>query len=215
MVLWQQIVLLLTGLIAIYMIKFFVDQQKNEDTAGMYNFYYMVSFTVLLVSGLLLIFMGWDILGLLGAGSQPSKFVAIVAGLIPFSLAIGLVMQYYPEYGKNTLIFFIVGLVLIATTKYAYATPPAWGKIVYPLFHAIAGLTLFTLPILTSKSGKAPQGFYNVTIGATVIGLGGMALSFIMNGKQLLFFSAEFVLLILAPVLFLTALFFMLGFTKK
>ncbi|MBL7022693.1 MAG: hypothetical protein ISR90_01360 [Candidatus Marinimicrobia bacterium] len=215
MALWQQGVLLLTGLIAIYMIKFFVDQQKNEGTAGTFNIYYMISFAVLLVSGLLLIFNGWDILGLFGEDSQPSKFVAIVAGLIPFSLAIGLVMQYYPEHGKNTLIFFIVGLLLIATTKYAYTTPPGWGKIVYPLFHAIAGFTIFFLPLFASKAGKAPAGFYNVTIGGTIIGIGGIALAFIMNGKQLLFFSADFVSLILAPVLFLTALFFMLGFTKK
>ncbi|MBT5420953.1 MAG: hypothetical protein HOK80_08670, partial [Candidatus Cloacimonetes bacterium] len=57
-------------------------------------------------------------------------------------------------------------------------------------------------------------GFINVTIGGTLIGLGGIALAFIKNGGQLLFFSPLVVLTIIAPLLFLTALFFALGLTK-
>ena len=47
-----------------------------------------------------------------------------------------------------------------------------------------------------------------------MIGLGGIALAFLSAGKQLLFFSQDFVLTILAPLLFLTALFFALGLVK-
>ncbi len=208
MALWQKGVLLLTGLIAIYMIKFFADQQKSEDTAGTFNLYYIVSFAVLLVAGLLLIFFGWKVL--------EHPFVAVVAGLIPFSLAIGLITQFYPEYSKNVLIFFVIGLVLITINK--FGNPDAtWGKIVYPVFHAIAGFTIFFLPLFASKAGKAPAGFYNVTIGGTIIGIGGLALAYEKVNAAGLFgiFDINFIILILAPVLFLTALFFMLGFTKK
>ena len=212
MTLFDQIVLLLTGLVAIYMIWHLYGKQKNKSTAAPLNVYAMVSFAVLLVAGLLLIFLGWNILGLLGHGSQESLFVAVVAGLIPFSLATGLVSKFYAEHEKKYLGLMIVGLVLIAVTKYGGFT--SLSKVVYPLFHAIAGLTIFFVPIIAVKSGKAKSALINVTIGGTLIGLGGIALGFLTVGKQLLFFSGEFVLMILAPLLFLTALFFALGLVK-
>ena len=61
----------------------------------------------------------------------------------------------------------------------------------------------------------APKGFFWVGIGGLLIGLGGIALAFISVGKQLLFFSPEFVMLILTPLLFLMAGAFALGFAKK
>jgi hypothetical protein len=48
-----------------------------------------------------------------------------------------------------------------------------------------------------------------------LIGLGGIALAFIALGKQLLFFSPDFVMLILTPLLFLMTGAFALGFAKK
>ena len=48
-----------------------------------------------------------------------------------------------------------------------------------------------------------------------LIGLGGVALAFITMGKQLLFFSPDFVMMILTPLLFLMAGAFALGFAKK
>ncbi len=212
MTIFDQIVLLLTGLIAIYMIWFFIGKQKDKSTAAPLNLYAIVSFAVLLVAGLLLIFLGWEILGLLGQGSQKSLFVAVVAGLIPFSLATGLVSKFYPDYEKPYMWLMILGVVLIAVTKYMGLV--TLGKIVYPLFHATAGLTIFFIPILAVKAGKAKSSFINVTIGGTLIGLGGIALGFLTVGKQLLFFSGEFVLMILAPLLFFTALFFALGLMK-
>jgi hypothetical protein len=212
MTIYDQIILLLTGLIAVYMIWFFIKRQKNPATTGPLNIYGIVAFAVFLVAGLLLIFLGWEILGLLGGGSQKSLFVAVVAGLIPFSLATGLISKFYPKFEKPYLGLMILGVVLIALTKYAGLG--TLGKIVYPLFHSIAGLTIFFIPILALKSGKAKTAFINVTIGGTLIGLGGIALGFLTVGKQLLFFSGEFVLMILAPLLFLTALFFALGLIK-
>ena len=95
--LFDRIVLLATGGIAIYMIWCLLRKQKESTTANVSNYYYMASFTVLLVSGLLLIAFGWEILGLFGGESIASKFVSIVATLIPFSLAAGLVARFYPE----------------------------------------------------------------------------------------------------------------------
>jgi hypothetical protein len=54
-----------------------------------------------------------------------------------------------------------------------------------------------------------------VTVGGALIGLGGIALGFLKTGDQLLFFSAEFVFTILAPLLLLMTLAFTWGFVKK
>lgn len=210
--LFDRAVLLATGLVCIYMIINLLGKQKNSETAHPYNWYIMTSFTVLLVSGLLLIAFGWNILGLLGGGSSASKLVSVVATLIPFSLAAGLVLRFYPKIFTPYLVFLIVGVLAIAASKFMGLTTLA--KIVYPLFHSIAGLTIFIIPILAVKQGKMSSGFYGVTVGGTLIGLGGIALGFLTAGKQLLFFSPGFVLMILAPLLFFTAFGYMYGLTK-
>ncbi len=192
-------ILLLTGLIAIYML--FYLSRKKERTE---NIFFFISFSVLLIAGLILIFSSWN--------SLLSPFVAVVAGLIPFGLALGLIKRFYPKLFVPYLIVLVVGLVWIAVAKIGQVM--CKGSIALPLFHAIAGLTIFAVPILVVVSKKVKTGFINVTIGGTLIGLGGIALAFIKGGKQLLFFSPLVVLTILAPLLFLTALFFALGLTK-
>ncbi len=210
--LFDRAILLATGLVAIYMIWNLLGRQKNSETAHVSNVYYMVSFTVLLVSGVLLILFGWNILGLLGGGSLASKLVSIVATLIPFSLAIGLVKRFYPEQATLYTGVLVAGLVLIGLSKFMGMTTLA--KIVYPVFHSIAGLTIFFIPIVAVQQKKMTADFYGVTVGGTLIGLGGIALGFLTVGKQLLFFSPEFVLMILAQLLFLTAFGYMWGLVK-
>ena len=195
-------ILLLTGIVAIYML--FVLFKKQKAKAETENLFFILSFAVLLVSGLILIFTSWD--------SLLSPFVAVVAGLIPFGFALGLINKFYPKFFKIYLIVLTIGLIMIAVTKFGNVL--YHGRIALPVFHAIAGLTIFFVPICAVKSGKAKPAFINVTIGGTFIGLGGIALAFIKNGGQLLFFSPLVVLSILAPLLFLTALFFALGLTK-
>ena len=198
------LVLLLTGLVAIYMILRFVQWQKDTETAGIWNIYYLVSFLVLLIAGLLLIIFGW--------GALANNFVAVVAGLIPFSLAIGLIARFYPKYEKPYLFLMIFGLVLIIIARYGGMV--TFGKIIYPLFHAIAGLTIVAVPFLACKGEQVQKGFGMVAIGGILIGSGGTALAFLKAGKQLLFFSQDFVLMILAPLLLFMALFFAFGLMK-
>ncbi|GAG91264.1 unnamed protein product, partial [marine sediment metagenome] len=52
MELWQQVLLLITGLLAIYLLWRFYGRYQKER--GLYDVYYMLGFAVLLVSGLLL-----------------------------------------------------------------------------------------------------------------------------------------------------------------
>jgi len=204
MTVFDRIVLLLTGLIAIYLIFYFVKKQRHPETASSSNIYYILSFAVLLISGLLLIIFGWNAL--------KNDLVAIVAGLIPFGLASGLVAKFFPKLEKGYVGLLAIGLVLIAITRLGDMV--ILGKVLYPIFHSIAGLTIFFLPLIAVKNGRAKGSFAYVTLGGTLIGLGGIALAFLSAERQLFFFSEDFVLMILAPLLFLTALFFGLGLIK-
>ena len=161
--LFDQLVLLATGLVAIYAIWMLMGRQKNVATKHFANIYFMISFAVLLVSGLLLIFLGWEILGLLGHGSGTSKLVAVVATLIPFSLATGLVSRFYPQHEKVYLATMLTGIVLIAISR--FADMGTFARIIYPVFHSIAGLTIFFIPIMMVKNGVMSKCFYWVTVG--------------------------------------------------
>ena len=124
----------------------------------------------------------------------------------------GLIYRFYPNLCKLWGAILGLGLILIAVTKFVELGIA--GKIIYPLSHAFAGFTIFFIPILALKTGKVNSKFLFITLGGTLIGLGGIALAFISVGKQLLFFSQPLVLTILAPLLFLTALCWALGLTK-
>ncbi|NPA68404.1 MAG: hypothetical protein GXO50_07340 [Chlorobi bacterium] len=83
------------------------------------------------------------------------------------------------------------------------------------MFHSVAGLTIFALPIIAVKKKLVDPGFIGVTIGGAIIGIGGIALAFLGAGKPLLgIFTADVVFAILTPILFLMTLGFAYGFMK-
>ncbi|MCK5145581.1 hypothetical protein KAR48_02435 [bacterium] len=201
---FDQLVLLATGLTAIYLLfRFFQDSKRNANPV--HNLFYMISFAVLLVSGLLLIFLGWGIL--------PSPWVIVVTTFLPMGIATGLVHEFYPEYGRHYLIFAVIGLLAIAITRFTNAG--AIAVVALAFFHSIAGLTIVLIPWLAVKAGKVIKEYLFVSLGGILIGLGGIALAFLKSGSQLLFFSGDFVMMILAPLLFLMALSYAFGFVKK
>jgi hypothetical protein len=199
MPLLDRIFLLLTGLLAIYLIWRFYGRYQKEK--GLYDIYYMLGFAVLLVSGLLLIFLGWEIL--------QSPYVLTVASLIPLGISLGIANQFYPQWKKAYAWFALLGIFAIGIS--AIADLETLKKISVPLFHGVAGLVIFLGPFFAKD---APKGFWWVGIGGALIGIGGIALAFLTAGSQLLFFSQEFVLQILAPLLLLMTLAFAWGFNK-
>ena len=194
------IFLLLTGGLAAYLCWFF--WQRYNFHKALHNIYYLMGFAVLLVSGVLLIVLGLDILS--------SPYVLTVASLIPLGISMGLAEEYFPAWKKAFKWFAAIGFIAIAITSIAGIE--IGRKISVPLFHGVAGLVIFLGPFLAKG---APKGFWWVGIGGVLIGLGGIALAFIANGAQLLFFSPTFVMLILTPLLFLMAGAFTMGFTRK
>lgn len=191
--------LLLTGLVAIYLLwRFYTRWSKGK---ALYDVYYMMGFLVLLVAGLLLIFLGLGILG------KPA--VLTVASLIPLGISMGIMEQYFPQWKKAFKWFALVGFLAIAVA--GFGRIDLLRKIAVPLFHGVAGLVIFLGPFLAKGAAK---GFWWVGIGGLLIGLGGIALAFISLGSQLLFFSQQFVMTILTPLLLLMTLAFTAGFVK-
>ena len=198
----DRIVLLITGLVAIYLLwRFYSRYAKSKK---LHDIYYLMGFAVLLVSGLLLIFLGYGILA--------SPYVLTVASLIPLGISLGLMNQYFQPWKKVYAWFALLGFLAIAVTSFAGLD--TLKKIAVPLFHGVAGLVIFLGPFKVSMDKKAPAGFWWVGIGGALIGLGGIALAFLSAGSQLLFFSQQFVLTILAPLLLLMTLAFAWGFVK-
>ena len=204
MKLFDQIVLLLTGLSAAYIAwRFYTRYSKNK---ALHDVYYMLGFVVLLVSGLLLIFGGWGLLD--------SPLVLTVATLIPLGISMGLMNQFMPQYKKAYSWFALIGLLAIAVTS---ISGMGLKSVAVPFFHSIAGLIIFGLPLYLCVGAKtAPKGFGAVGIGGLLIGIGGIALAFYKAGKPLLgVFTGEFILTILAPLLLLMTLAFTFGFMKE
>jgi hypothetical protein len=192
--------LLLTGLLAAYLCWYF--WQRYNLNKALHNLYYLMGFAVLLVSGLLLIFLGLGILA--------SPYVLTVASLIPLGISMGLAEEYFPSWKKAFKWFAVIGFLAIAVTS--IGGMDSLKRIAVPLFHGVAGLVIFIGPFVAKG---APRGFWWVGIGGALIGLGGIALAFITMGSQLLFFSPAFVTLILTPLLLLMAGAYTLGFAKK
>ena len=194
------IMLLLTGLTAAYLLFRFWKRWSWEKKV--YVWYYLMGFLVLLVSGLLLIFMGYDILG--------TPFVLTVASLIPLGISMGLAEQYFPAWKKYFKWFATIGFLAIAISSFAQID--LLRKISVPLFHGVAGLVIFLAPFFAKMAAK---GFWMVGVGGALIGIGGIALAFLTIGKPLLgIFSADLVFTILSPLLLLMTLAFTYGFVR-
>lgn len=200
----DRIVLLLTGALAFYLMYFFYNGYKAKRNRKNYNLWYIVSFTVLLVAGLLLIFFGFSVLA--------SPFIKIVATIIPFGIALGLIKEFYPKYYPYYLSFLSLGFLLILLVNMGVFKT----SVIYPVFHAIAGLTIFLVPFMVASAKRTSVKFIWVGIGGALIGIGGMALASLGFGRPLLgIFTVELVLTILTPILLLMSMSFAYGFVKK
>jgi len=198
MTLLDRILLLLTGLLAAYQIVVGIDKLSTLPIIA-----YSIAFGVLLVAGLLLIILGFDVLD--------STIVVILATVIPLSLSVGLVWEQLGAIRTFYLIFAILGFLAIVVSR----SIPMKNRL--PVFvlaavHGIAGMVIFLLPILLAFTGRAVPGFALVGLGGALIGLGGLLLSFLKTGKPVL--SRETILKILPGLLFLTNAAFVLGFSS-
>jgi hypothetical protein len=193
----DRLLLLATGLLAAWQIAVGIDHLSTLPILA-----YTVGFGVLLVAGLLLIILGFDVLD--------SPIVVIISTVIPLSLSLGLVWEHLPAYRTLYLVFVILGFLAIVITR----SIPLKNKlpvIVLAVVHGLAGMTIFLLPFLLVFTGRLAPGFALVGLGGLLIGLGGLLLSFLKAGKPIL--SRKTILKILPVLLLLTTAAFVLGFS--
>lgn len=191
----DRILLLITGLLAAYQIVAGIADAGSFAIGA-----YTVAFGVLLVAGLLLIILGFDILD--------SPLVVIVSTIIPLSLSLGLVAEYLPNLKIAYLIFVILGFLLVVYSR--YKMEGAMAVIPLATVHGIVGMTIFLLPIIFAIQGKTAGGFAWVGIGGALIGVGGLLLAFLKSGKPIL--SRDTILTVLPALLLLMTAAFVVGF---
>jgi len=192
----DRFLLLITGLFAAYQIVVGIDQLSTAPIIA-----YTIAFGVLLVAGLLLIILGFDVLD--------SPVVVIVSTIIPLALSLGLVWEHLAAFRTPYLIFTIIGLLAVTFTR----TIPMRNKlptITIAIVHGIAGLTIFLLPIILSVQGVLRPAFSLVGIGGALIGIGGLLLSFLKAGKPIL--PKDIILKVLPGLLLLMTVCFVAGF---
>ena len=191
----DRIVLLLTGILAAYQVAIGID---GLDTLPIIA--YTIAFGVILIAGLLLIILGFDIL--------EAPVVVIVSTILPLSLSLGLVWQYLSSWRALYLGFTIFGLLAVIFVR-TVRVPGKIPTITLAVVHGIAGVVIFVLPILLSIQGKTQPMFSMVGVGGALIGIGGLLLSFLKAGKPIL--SQEIILKVLPGLLLLMTTCFVVG----
>lgn len=191
----DRILLLITGMLAAYQIVAGV-----EGAAPLAITSYTISFGVLLVAGLLIIIMGFEVLD--------SPLVVTFSTIIPLTLSLGIVAEHLPQWTTAHLIFVIAGFLLVVYSR--YKMEGAMAVIPLAIVHGIAGMTIFLLPIILSIRGAAPGGFALVGVGGALIGIGGLLLAFLKAGKPIL--PQKTILTVLPGLLLLMTAAFVAGF---
>ncbi len=163
----DRLLLLATGLLAAYELAVGID---GIDTLA--TLCYSIAFGVLLLSGLLIIIFGFEILD--------NSIVVRVAALIPLSLALGLIAQYFPSFALAYAVFAAVGWLAIAGTR-------RWGSnklatLTLAIVHGVAGLTIVLMPIALTWQGVTDPSFLWVAVGGILISGGGMLLGWLRMG---------------------------------
>ncbi len=192
----DRVLLLITVFLSAYQIVIGIDDLSTAPIIA-----YTIAFGVLLVAGLLLIILGFDVL--------ESPIVVIVSTIIPLTLSLGLVWEHLASYRTGYLIFVLIGFAAVTLTR-SITMQNKLPITTIAIVHGIAGITIFLLPIILSMQGVMKPAFALVGIGGALIGIGGLLLSFFKAGKPIL--SREMILRIFPSLLLLMTICFITGF---
>jgi hypothetical protein len=194
---FDRILLLLTGFLAAYQIAIGIDHFSKIPIIA-----YTIGFGILLLAGLLIIILGFEVLD--------SPIVVIISSAIPLSLSLGLVWEYLFTFRVIYLVFIIFGYLAIMATR-IFPIKNSLPLIVVAVFHGVAGLIIFILPEVLVFSGQTGPIFSLVGFGGALIGIGGLLLVMLRAGKSLL--SRQTIFRILPILLLLMTASFVLGFS--
>jgi len=163
---------------------------------------YTVGFGGLVISGLILIVIGFE--------TFQRPLVVTIATIIPLAISLGLIADFFPAFTIYYLLFAIAGLLIVATTRVIDNTKKS--VLFLAPIHGISGLIIFFAPIFLSYQNITEPGFLWISVGGALIGLGGLILSYLRTGKEIL--SQKTVFRLFPSLLFLSTLSFVLGFNS-
>ena len=194
---FDRILLFLTGFLAAYQIAIGIDHFSKIPIIA-----YTIGFGILLLAGLLIIILGFEVLD--------NPIVVIISSAIPLSLSLGLVWEFLIAFRIIYLVFIIGGYLAIMATR-ILPIKNSLQVIVVAVFHGVAGLIIFILPEVLVFSGQTGPIFSLVGFGGALIGIGGLLLVMLRAGKSLL--SRQTIFRILPILLLLMTAFLVLGFS--
>lgn len=191
----DRLLLSLSALLSTYQILYGV-----EGSSALSTICYTIGFGVVLVASLLLVIMGFEVLA--------NPLVVVISNIIPLSISLGLVAEYYPSFTTLYLVLVLTGFTAVALTRF-YA-PGKAATFVLIIVHGVSGLLIFCVPVIQSLSGATNPGFILVGLGGALFGLGGILLSFLRTSWPIL--SQETILKVLPVLMLLTIAAFAAGF---
>ena len=192
----DRLLLFITGLLAAYQIVVGIDALSAAPIIA-----YTIAFGVLLVAGLLLIILGFEVLD--------SPIVAIVSTIIPLALSLGLVLEYSASFRIPYLVFALLGFLAVSVTR-SIPTQNGLRTLTIALVHGVSGVIIFLLPIILAVQGRTHPAFALVGLGGALIGLDGLLVSLLKTGKPIL--TRETILKILPGLWLVMTACFVAGF---
>jgi hypothetical protein len=198
---FSALILLVVGVVAIVLALFLL--KEYLETKKIYHLSWAISFIVLFVSGVLIIFLGFEVL------TEP--LIPVVAALIPVCLAVGLFNVVWPEkqYWLFYTIYAVVGILVLTVARMDIFLGEMKTMILMAV-HVPSGLSIVLIPLYTgfvTKDTEWTSVFFS--IGGLLISFGGVLLAFLKLDMAIL--SQDQIFAILPLLLLIVGVFFVLG----
>jgi len=161
--------------------------------------YYTFSYGISLVSALLMLLMGVDII--------EHEVAALAASMLPLGFSMGLVAAFMLEYHLYYASFVSLLFAGLIIQKLRHEDKSA--LLFQIMLHGLTGLVLFIVPLVLIIQGTVETRYLGISIGTGLIAVGGMALAFLKSGKPIL--TKAQIYTIFPGVLLLAVLAFSIG----
>jgi hypothetical protein len=138
--------------------------------------YLTFSFGIFLISALLMLLMGVDII--------EHDSAALAAATLPLGFSLGLVVEFFPEFHTIFLGLILLLFALLIVKKIQHKSSQA--LLLQVLLHGLSGLVLFILPIVLFLEAEVGSAFLWISVGTGLVATGGLALALLKSGRPVL-----------------------------
>lgn len=199
------ILLLMTGLLSVIMAWLLIRNYKK--TKKLSHICWATSLSVLFVSGVLIIFLGFEVL------EEP--IIPVIAAIIPIGMALGLLFEIWENtIGIIYLSYSLVVILLLLVARLDIILG-SWSTILIMATHIPSGLIIVGLPIYYASKIDDDKSYYYFSIGGILISFGGILLAFVKLSEPLFgVFDQGLIYGILPLLLLIVGVFFILGISK-